>query len=287
MAEITTALITDLRNRTNAGMMDCKKALIETQGDMDAAIKVLRERGQAIQVKRASKEANQGVVSAAASADGKVLALVEVNCETDFVAKTDNFKKFVASVTAKVLAGGEHVVETMQDDLVGIVAATGENVKIRRVTRYALAGTGCIASYIHMGGKVGVLVEVACAKAETAANPVFADLAHDLSLQIAAAAPRWLKSAEVPADVIAGEKDIFRKQIEEQNKEKPKPANILEKILDGKIKKFFGEVCLVDQIFVKDEAKKLTIAQLVSATAKKLGDTVSIRRFVRYQLGAT
>ncbi|MEI8241929.1 MAG: translation elongation factor Ts [bacterium] len=280
MAELTTAMITDLRARTNAGMMDCKKALQETSGDMDAAIKLLRERGQAIQVKRAAKEANQGIVSAATSTDGQTMALAEVNCETDFVAKTEGFKKFVVAVADKVLAGDENVAETMKDELVGIVAATGENVKIRRVARYGVAGTGRLESYIHMGGKVGVLVELSCGRMETVTNPAFAELIHDLALQVAAAAPRWLDGAAVPADVIASEKDIYRTQVV------GKPANIIEKILDGKIKKFFGEVCLVDQVFVKDEAKKLTISQLVADTAKKLGDTVVVRRFVRYQLGA-
>lgn len=278
MAEITTALITDLRTRTNAGMMDCKKALQETNGDMDAAIKLLRERGQAIQVKRAAKEANQGIVCAAASPDGRAMALAEVNCETDFVAKTDGFRKFVSDVTAKVLAGDEAVAETLKDDLMAIVASTGENVKIRRVSRYALSGAGRLETYIHMGGKVGVLIEVSCGKPATVANPAFVELVHDLALQIAAAAPRWLVSADVPADVIANEKDIYRTQVV------GKPANIVEKILDGKIKKFFGEVCLVDQVFVKDTA--LTISALVNATAKKVDDTIAIRRFVRYQLGA-
>ena len=280
MAELTTAMITDLRARTNAGMMDCKKALQETNGDMDAAIKLLRERGQAIQVKRAAKEANQGIVSAATSTDGQTLSLVEVNSETDFVAKTDNFKKFVVAVADKVLAGDENVGVTMQDDLVGIVAATGENVKIRRVARYSVSGIGRLESYIHMGGKVGVLVEMSSGKAETVTNPAFAELIHDVALQVAAAAPRWLDGASVPADVIAAEKDIYRTQVE------GKPANIVEKILEGKIRKFFGEVCLVDQVFVKDEDKKLTITQLVANTGKKLGDTLTIKRFVRFQLGA-
>ena len=280
MAELTTAMITDLRVRTNAGMMDCKKALQEANGDMDAAIKLLRERGQAIQVKRASKEANQGIVCAATSTDGQTLSMAEVNCETDFVAKTDNFKKFAAAVADKVLAGDENVAETMKDDLSSIVAATGENVKIRRVARFGVSGTGRLESYIHMGGKVGVLVELSCGKIETVTHPAFADLIHDLALQVAAAAPRWLDGAAVPADVVAAEKDIYRTQVV------GKPENIVEKILEGKIKKFFGEVCLVDQVFVKDEAKKLTIAQLVATTAKTLGDTITVRRFVRFQLGA-
>jgi elongation factor Ts len=278
MAELTTAMITDLRARTNAGMMDCKKALQETNGDMDAAIKLLRERGQAIQVKRAAKEANQGIISSAIAAE--VMSLAEVNCETDFVAKTDGFKKFVVAVADKVLAGDENVAETMKDDLVGIVAATGENVKIRRVARFALTGTGRLESYIHMGGKVGVLVELGCEKSTTVDQPAFVELIHDLALQVAAAAPRWLDGTAVPADVIAAEKDIYRTQVE------GKPANIIEKILEGKIKKFFGEVCLVDQVFVKDEAKTQTITALVASVAKKLDDKLVVRRFVRYQLGA-
>jgi elongation factor Ts len=286
MAEITTALITDLRNRTNAGMMDCKKALLDTKGDMDAAIKLLREKGLAIQVKRADKEANQGIIKSAASADGKTMALAEVNSETDFVAKTDGFKAFADAVVAKVLSGDEKVAETMKDGVVAIVAATGENVKIRRVARFVLSGTGRLDSYIHMGGKVGVLVEVACGRPETVDNPAFIELIHDLALQVAAAAPRWLTGNDVPADVIAAEKDIYRVQVDEQNKDKPKPANIIEKILDGKIKKFFGEVCLIDQVFVKDESKKQTITQLVNDTAKKVGDTLTVKRFVRFQLGA-
>ncbi len=283
MAEITTAMITDLRTRTNAGMMDCKRALNETQGDMDAAIKLLRERGLAIQIKRASKEANQGIIEAAPAADGRNVALVEVNSETDFVAKTDGFRSFVKAVAAKVLAGDERVAETMHEELVAVVASTGENVKIRRVARYSLAGLGRIESYIHMGGKVGVLVEMGCSKAATADSPVFAELVHDLALQVAAAAPRWLAGTDVPADVIAAEKDIYRNQVEEQNREKPKPANVIEKILEGKIKKFFTEVCLVDQPFVKEP--KQSVTQLVTEAGSKLGDTLTVRRFVRFQLG--
>ena len=284
MADITTSQINDLRTRTNAGMMDCKKALIEAKGDMDVAVKLLRERGLAIQVKRAAKEANQGIVQAAASPDGRALALVEVNCETDFVAKTDRYKAFVNAAAAKVLAGDEKVAESMKDAIVEIVAATGENVKIRRVARFALAGAGRLESYIHMGGKVGVLVEVACGNAATASNPAFTEVAHDVALQIAAASPRWLNSTEVPADVIAAEKDIYRKQVEDQNKDKPKPPQIVEKILEGKIRKFFTEVCLVDQPFVKEP--KMSVTQVVDGAAKKLGDTLAIKRFVRFQLGA-
>lgn len=286
MAGITVAQITELRNLTNAGMMDCKKALIDTKGDMEAAIKILREKGLAIQVKRADKEANQGIVKAAVSDSRCCIALAEINCETDFVAKTDGFKDFADKVAKKVLAGDENVAESMKDEVVAIVAATGENVKIRRAACFKLSGTGLLESYIHMGGKVGVMVEVSCEKAETIKEPAFVEMVHDLALQIAAAAPRWLDSTQVPADVIASENEIYRAQVLEQNKDKPKPANIVEKILEGKIKKFFGEVCLVDQVFVKDESKTQTISQLVGEISRKVNDKIFIKRFVRYQLGA-
>lgn len=280
MGEITVATINDLRQRTNAGMMDCKKALIETQGDMDAAIKILREKGLAIQVKRADKESKEGIIKAIVAADGKTIAMAEVNTETDFVAKTDNFKNFVAAVTQKVMDQGEELGDSMKDAHMTIVSQTGENVKIRRTARYVLSCTGKIESYIHMGGKVGVIVEVACGKPETVNNPVFVELVHDLALQIAAAAPRYLVPEEVPAEIIEAEKDIYRNQLAEQKK----PANIMEGILKGKIQKFYGDVCLIHQPFVKEP--KQTITDIVNACVKATGDTVTIKRFVRFQLGA-
>jgi len=278
MSDISVAMINDLRQRTNAGMMDCKNALTETKGDMDAAIKILREKGLAIQVKRADKESKQGIIQALASADGTAMAMVEVNTETDFVAKTDNFKNFVNAVAQKTLEVGEDLGDNMKDGLMTIVSQTGENVKIRRVARYVLSGTGKLESYIHMGGKVGVLVEVACTKAETLANAAFLDLVHDLALQVAAAMPRYLVSAEVPADIVEAEKDIYRAQVQD------KPANIVEGILKGKIQKFYSEVCLMNQPFVKEP--KQSITEVVNACAVATGDTITIKRFVRFQLGA-
>ena len=281
MADITVSVINDLRQRTNAGMMDCKKALIDTNGDMDAAIKMLREKGLAIQVKRADKESKEGIIKAIASDDGQSIGMAEVNTETDFVAKTDNFKNFTDAVTRKVLAGVEDVGAVLKDELMTIVSQTGENVKIRRTARYVLDGTGQVASYIHMGGKVGVLVEVGCGKPETATCEAFTELVHDLTLQIAAAAPRWLVSQDVPADVVEAEKDIYRNQLAEQNK----PANIVESILKGKIQKFYSDVCLVNQPFVKEP--KQTITDVVKACEKTTGDVLTIKRFVRFQLGAS
>ena len=279
MADITVATINDLRQRTNAGMMDCKKALIDTNGDTDAAIKLLREKGLAIQVKRADKESKEGSIKAIASDDGNTIGMAEVNTETDFVAKTDNFKNFVDAVTRTVLAGTHNISESMKEALMTIVAQTGENVKIRRSSRFVLSGTGKVASYIHMGGKVGVLVEVGCGKPETALSESFNELVHDLTLQIAAGAPRWLVPEEVPADVVEAEKDIYRNQIQ------GKPANIVENILKGKIQKFYSDVCLVHQPFVKEP--KQTVTDVVKACEKATGDAITIKQFVRYQLGAS
>ena len=280
MSNITVAMINDLRTRTNAGMMDCKKALIDTNGDVDAAIKILREKGLAIQVKRADKESKEGVICAASSGDGKALAMAEVNCETDFVAKTDKFKAFAAAVAAKALEDEATAAQVMNDELVAIVAATGENVKIRRMARFAASGNAVLESYIHMGGKVGVLVEVDCASAEVAAHPAVAEMVHDLALQVAAAAPRYLTSDEVPADIIETEKEIARNS----DRFKGKPANIVENALKGIVNKFFAEVCLVNQPFVKES--KQSITDVIKEAAKKAGGAVKVTRFARFQLGA-
>jgi len=281
MADITVAAINDLRQRTNAGMMDCKKALIDTNGDMDAAIKILREKGLAIQVKRADKESKEGIIKAISAEDGKTIGMAEVNTETDFVAKTDNFKNFADAVTRNVLKGAEDLADVMKDELMTIVSQTGENVKIRRTARFVLSGNGEVASYIHMGGKVGVLIEVGCGKAETAANPAFNELVHDLTLQIAAAAPRYLTSEEVPAEAIETEKEIARNS----DRFKGKPANIVENALKGIVNKYFSDVCLINQPFVKEP--KQTITDVVKACEKATGDAITIKRFVRFQLGAS
>jgi len=275
---ITASLVKELRDATNVSMMECKKALVETDGDMQGAMKLLRERGMAVAQKRAAKAANQGIIASASADGGKTLALVEVNCETDFVARNDDFKQFVVEVADKALETDDALSEVLNDVLMEKIAAIGENLKIRRNQRYQLAGSGKLASYIHLGGKVGVLVEVACTKDDTTTTPAFDELVKDLTLHIAAAAPPYLTSDEIPEDVIAEERAIFAKQVE------GKPENIIDKIVDGKIQKFFAESCLVDQGFVKEP--KQSITQLLEEKGKELGDTLEIKRFVRYQLGA-
>jgi elongation factor Ts len=274
---ITASQVKELRDATNVSMMECKKALVETDGNLETAMKLLRERGMAVAAKRASKAANQGIIAATATADGSTIAMVEVNSETDFVARNDDFKKFVGEVAENGLATDEPLSEVMKAELIDKIAAITENIKIRRNIRYQITGTGKLASYIHMGGKVGVLIEVACGKSETVAAAAFEELVKDLTLHIAAAAPPYLTSAEIPADVIAEERAIFVKQVE------GKPENIIDKIVDGKLQKFFGETCLVNQGFVKEP--KQTITNLLTETGKALDDTLEIKRFTRYQLG--
>ena len=286
---ITIAQIKELREATAAGMGACKEALTATNGDMQEAIKYLREKGLAVAAKRVDKESKQGIIALAQAADGASMALAEVNCETDFVAKTEAFIKFVDDA-AKVALEGKDIEQTLNDDYKMLLTKTGENVKIRRSERYQLEGTGILSGYIHMGGKIGVLVEVGCEKAETAASPDFDALVFDIALQIAGAAPRWLKRDEVPQEVIDSETELNRKKLEETEREKggkPKPAEILQKIAAGQINKFFGEACLVEQQFVKNEpGVKKTVQQVIDETAKKLGDKIAIRRYARFQLGA-
>ena len=276
MATITIQMINDLRAATNVGMMDCKRALQDTDGNMEEAIKILREKGLALQVKRADRESKQGIIAAAAGDNG-AYGIVELNCETDFVAKTDKFLDFAKELAAATAAGDENLTETHATRLTEVVAATGENVKIRRCKHFALTGTGAVEAYIHMGGKIGVLVEVGCTKEETVKTEAFQQLIHDICLQAAAAGARYLNSSEVPEAEIESEKEVYRAQVE------GKPANIIEGILKGKLKKHFAEVCLIDQAFVKEP--KMSVTDVIRDAEKATGDTITVKRFIRYQLG--
>ncbi|MBM4148567.1 MAG: translation elongation factor Ts [Lentisphaerae bacterium] len=277
MTEISAATVKQLRDSTNVSMMECKRALVEAGGDVEKATRLLRERGMAVAAKKASRTANQGLVASAASADGRTVSLVEVNCETDFVARNADFQKFVANVAARATETDAPLRDAMSDVVTAAVASIGENIVLKRNTRLSVQGVGMVGSYIHLGGKVGVLVEVACGKAETESKPGLAELAKDMTLQIAAASPKYVSPAEVDKALLAQERDIYAKQI--QNK----PPQVVEKIVDGKIKKFFSEICLVEQPYIREP--KMTVQQVIDAKAKELGDTLSVRRFVRFQLG--
>ncbi|NRB45989.1 MAG: translation elongation factor Ts [Verrucomicrobiales bacterium] len=289
MAEISASLVKELRDKTNAGMMECKNALKETEGDVDAAIKFLRERGAIKAAKKADREAKEGIVSANIDAESRSGVLVEVNCETDFVAKNDNFKTFVSELTDAVAGSDASDVESANsiskdegslDDFVKAkVIELGENLQFRRMVRYDVEGSGVVASYIHLGGKVGVLLEVNCGKAESASNDSFRELVKDLTLHIAASSPAGIGRDEISSDLVEAEKDLFRKQMEDSGK----PPEIMEKIIEGKLGKFYSTVCLLEQGFIKDPDQ--TISDLLAAKGKDLDDELTVRRFARFGVG--
>ena len=276
---VTIAQIKELREATAAGMGACKEALIATNGDMQEAVKYLREKGLAVAAKRVDKESKEGIIALASAADGKALALAEVNCETDFVAKTDAFKKFVDDA-AKVALEGKDIEQTLNDDYKMLLTKTGENVKIRRQERYALEGAGVLSGYIHMGGKIGVLVEVGCEKADA---PELAEAAHMLCLQIAANSPKYIQPADVPQAEIDAEIEIKLNALKEQKGKLP-PEQALVGIKKGMAGKFCTQICLMKQDYVADG--EVTVEKYLDGVSKTLGAPITVKRFVRLQLGA-
>ena len=284
---ITANDVKTLREKTGAGMMDCKNALIKADGDLEEAVKILREKGLASAAKKADRIAAEGVVESYVDSDGG--ALVEVNCETDFVAKTPVFKEFVRSIAKHVKENdpadvaalleqksGSSTVDMLVKEKIGEI---GEKIDIRRFTRYALEGTGIIDSYIHLGGKIGVMLEVGCESADIAEKLELKTFAHDVAMQIAATNPTYLEPGDVPESVISSEKEILRAQALGEGK----PEKIVDKMVEGRIKKYFKDFCLVEQPFVKDQDK--LIKQLVKEISGELGGSVAIKRFVRYEMG--
>jgi len=258
-------------------MMDCKRALVEADGDLEEATKLLRKRGMAVAAKKASRATNCGLVASASSDDGRVSSLIEINCETDFVARNAEFQAFVADLAGSACSTDGALAEEKKNEIVAKVAEIGENLVVRRNVRFVREEPGKVESYIHLGGKVGVLIELGCGKDETTGQPAFLDLARDLSLHVAACSPRFLTSDEIPDEVIASEREIYAEQV------KGKPEQIMENIIGGKLKKFYAESCLVDQGFVKEP--KQSITELLEEKGKELNDSLTIRRFERYQLG--
>ncbi|MCC7375721.1 MAG: translation elongation factor Ts [Verrucomicrobiales bacterium] len=276
MAEITAAAVGKLREMTNAGLMDCKKALGEANGDLDAAVEILRKRGVAQAAKKAGRDAREGVIAQHIVPSGRTGVLVEINCETDFVAKNDTFKAFCDDVARTVASEPSADLEALR---VGAVAKIGENIRIARNSRFDLTGPGLIAAYIHTGGKVGVLVEVGCSKDATPGSDAFKQLVKDITLQIAAASPSAVGRSGVPEAVVAKEREIAT----QSDRLKGKPAQAIEKIVQGMLEKYFQTVCLMEQGFVKDPEK--TVQQHVDSVSKQMDDQVVIRRFLRWQVG--
>jgi len=276
MTEISAAAVKDLREKTGAGMMECKKALTDAAGDFEKAIDILRQKGLASAAKKSARTASQGLISVASS--GGVSVLMELNCETDFVARTDDFKGLVSEVGGLLLGAPDasQAASKIEELVKEKIAKLGENIVFRRSEKFDLAGTaGGFGAYIHMD-KIGVMVEAHSDKADTDA---FKTLMKDIAMHIAAANPSYVSRAEVPGDVLEREKEIYKGQVV------GKPANVVDKIVEGKVEKFYSDVCLVDQIFVKDPDGKKKVKDVVAEAAKQAGGNITITRFVRFQLG--
>ena len=278
--------VKNLREATGVGMMDCKKALTESGGDFDKAVELLREKGLAAAAKKAGRIAAEGLVCALV--DGSVGGLIEVNSETDFVAKNADFVAFVEAcdktvihenpadldaLMAQKLDGGSNTVE---EALREKILTIGENLKIRRFARYE----GTVETYVHGGGRIGVMVRF---DTDLGGKAEFTAYAKDVAMQIAAISPTYLTREQVPAEVIAKEKEILMAQIQQDEKTKNKPAQVIEKMVDGRIKKFFKENCLLEQVFVKNNDQ--TVQQYTEETAKTLGGAIRVTDFVRYEVG--
>jgi elongation factor Ts len=281
--EISAELVKTLRDKTNCGFMDCKKALKETEGDLEKAVAYLRQKGIAVAGKRAERATSEGVVVAQVAGDGLSGVLLEVNCESDFVAKTDAFQNFAKLLAAQIATAAPAEVEALlaqpwqpqpslsvQDYLNELIGQTGENVRVRRFS--LLAGGGLVGAYIHFGGRIGVLLELSA----TQATPELTALAKDLAMQVAASNPLAVSREEVDSGVVAQETEIYQAQARESGK----PEKIIEKMVTGRLDKFFKESCLVEQPFVKNP--DITVAQLLKEAG---GPDLRVVRFTRYQLG--
>jgi elongation factor Ts len=275
MSEITAAMVAKLRGMTGAGMMECKKALTEAKGDLNTAVDLLRKAGTLTAGKIAAREAREGVIAQHIAPGGRTGLLVEVNCQTDFVARNELFRAFAEEVAQRLAADPQANLEAERE---AAVAKIRENIKIPRHARMEVAGNGMVAAYIHTGAKVGVLVEVGAGKEETVGKDEFKQLVKDITLQIAAGHPYAVSREQVPADVIAKEKEIAAEQF------KNKPPQAIAKIVEGKLEKFYQSYCLVDQGFVKQNSE-ISVKEHVATIAKQLGDEITIRRFVRFQIG--
>ena len=289
---ITAGMVKELREMTGAGMMDCKKALNETNGNMEEAVEFLRKNGQAKAEKKANRIAAEGLCTVVLK-DDKTAAVVEVNSETDFVAKNDTFRDFVTAVATQAVNSdaadldafmaepwAADTSKTVADALVEKVAVIGENLKIRRFEK-VVAENGCVVSYIHGAGRIGVIVE-----AETAVvNDAVKEAMTNIAMQIAALNPKYVSREEVSADYIAHEKEILLAQIMNDPKESQKPEKVINGMIEGRISKELKDICLVDQVYVKAEDGKQTVGKYLEQVSKEIGQNVSVKRFVRFETG--
>lgn len=288
MAQVTAALVKQLREMTSSPMMECKKALVEADGDIDAAVDILRKMGAAKSVKKAGRATNEGAVMAFVNDEANRGAIAELKCETDFVSGTDAFKKLATQVAKAAALNDVATVDdlkqasvdgtTVADLITEGIHNMGENMTLTRFARITCDG-GFISSYIHMGGKIGVIVEFEIGNAQTAQSDAFKAVAHDVAMQVAAARPVAVSREDVPQAVIDHELEIYRAQAAESGK----PENIQEKIVNGSLEKYYKENTLVSQQFVKNPEQ--TVEQYINACAKELGDTIAVKRFECFALG--
>ncbi|MEI2990510.1 MAG: translation elongation factor Ts [Blautia faecicola] len=290
---ITAAMVKELREISGAGMMDCKKALTATEGDMDKAMEFLREKGLATAQKKASRIAAEGIVMLKVAEDSKKAVAVEVNAETDFVAKNEKFQAYVAQVAEQALETEAADIDaflaepwkfdtskTVNEALAGQVAVIGENMKIRRFQKVE-EENGFVASYTHMGGKIGVLVDVVT----DVVNDEIKEMAKNVAMQVAALNPKYTNRNEVSEEYIAHEKEILMAQIQNDPKESQKPEKVIQGMISGRINKELKEICLLDQVYVKAEDGKQSVEKYVAEVAKANGANVTIKGFVRYETG--
>ncbi|MCI5899416.1 MAG: translation elongation factor Ts [Lachnospiraceae bacterium] len=290
---VTAKMVKELREMTGAGMMDCKKALTATDGDMDKAVEFLREKGLATAQKKAGRIAAEGIVMLKVAQDGKKAVAVEVNAETDFVAKNEKFQTYVSQVAEQALnteaADVDAFLEeawtfgesaTVKEELAHQIATIGENMNIRRFAQVK-EDNGFVASYTHMGGKIGVLVDV-----ETdVVNDAVKEMAKNVAMQIAALKPQYTNRSEVSEDYIAHEKEILMAQIMNDPKESQKPEKVIQGMINGRINKELKEICLLDQVYVKAEDGKQTVEKYVAEVAKANSAKITVKGFVRYETG--
>ncbi len=291
MAEVSAKDAMKLRQMTGAGVMDCKKALAETDGDMDKAVEFLREKGLAKAAKKADRIAAEGICDTNVSADNQVASIVEVNSETDFVAKNEKFRGYVAAVAAQAAKTNASDIDaflaeaweadpskTVKEELASQIAVIGENMNIRRFAKFT-AANGFVESYIHANGRIAVLVEFEASACTDAARAC----AKDVAMQIAAMNPKYVNETEIPADYIEHEKEILKAQIMNDPKESQKPEKVIDGMINGRIKKQLKEICLVDQVYVKDG--EMNVGKYIESVAKAEGLTLAIKRFVRFETG--
>lgn len=289
---ITASMVKELREMTGVGMLDCKKALAETDGDMEKAVEYLREEGLAASEKKAGRIASEGVCLSYLSDDKNVGVVVEVNSETDFVAKNPVFREYVLQVAEHIASSDAADVDallnekwkfdesmTVAEALSSKIAVIGENLKIRRFEKYVKEGAGTIVSYIHGGGRIGVMIEIGCDNA----NEAVEEMGKNIAMQVAALNPKFIAVENVPEEYLAKEREILTQMTMNDEKNAKKPANIIEKMIEGRLNKEMKEVCLVEQPYVKDG--DLTVKKYIESVAKEVGAPITIRRMVRFETG--